>query len=136
MPTEKSCGIVLLRGNEPLYLILKYRAGHWSFPKGHVEGSETEHETAKRELFEETGIQAIELIDGFRRAIAYDFGPPSRRITKTVVFFLARTLAETVTLSHEHRGYAWLIGLDARHRLTFDKDRDVLDHAIAFQNAR
>lgn len=37
---EKSCGAIVFDGN--LVLLVKHRAGHMAFPKGHVEGDETE----------------------------------------------------------------------------------------------
>ena len=33
------------------------RSCHWGFPKGHVEKDETDEETAKREVLEETGLK-------------------------------------------------------------------------------
>ena len=38
------------------YLVLKSTQGHTTLCKGHVEGNETEHETAIREIREETGL--------------------------------------------------------------------------------
>ena len=52
---EKSCGAIVYRkyhGNTEILLIKHINSGHWSFPKGHVEGDETEEETAKREIME------------------------------------------------------------------------------------
>ena len=70
---EKSCGVVLFREEkgEYLFLILHYPGGHWDLPKGHVEEGETEHETANRELLEETGIADLEFVDGYREEISY-----------------------------------------------------------------
>ena len=56
---EKSCGAIVYRrfhGNIEILLIKHINSGHWSFPKGHVEGDETELETARREIKEETGL--------------------------------------------------------------------------------
>ena len=47
MQHEKSCGAIVYRkfhGNIELLLIKNQNGGHWSFPKGHVEGAETEEE--------------------------------------------------------------------------------------------
>lgn len=38
---------------------------NWTFPKGHSEEGETAKECALRELFEETGIKDIELVEDF-----------------------------------------------------------------------
>ena len=37
--------------------------GHWGFPKGHQDAGESEKETAIRELKEETGIDAVNLLE-------------------------------------------------------------------------
>ena len=78
MQHEKSCGAIVYRkfhGNIELLLIKNQNGGHWSFPKGHVEGTETEEETAVREIMEETGIQVAldtsQRRDLFSRPCAY-----------------------------------------------------------------
>ena len=38
------------------FLLLRNRRGFWGFPQGHKEKGETEIETLKREVAEETGI--------------------------------------------------------------------------------
>ena len=85
---EKSCGIVLFSSDE--FLLIQHPTksngdeGHWDFPKGHVEGSETELETAKRELIEETGIVNFRLFDGFKHRIEYNFQKANEIISKEV----------------------------------------------------
>lgn len=54
MKKEKSAGAVII--NDKKVLLLHYSSGHWDFPKGHIEKGETELETAKREVKEETGL--------------------------------------------------------------------------------
>jgi 8-oxo-dGTP pyrophosphatase MutT (NUDIX family) len=41
----------------------KYGAGHWDFPKGHIEKNENEMAAVLREVKEETGIANIEIIN-------------------------------------------------------------------------
>ena len=60
MKMEKSCGAILCRETEelPQVLLIRHKnGGHWGFPKGHVEDRETEEETARREIWEETGLE-------------------------------------------------------------------------------
>ncbi len=54
---EKSCGVIVYRIQiEKIeFLAVKSKVnGHWGFPKGHMENHESEEQTAKREVFEET----------------------------------------------------------------------------------
>lgn len=55
----KSCGFVVFKEieGEMHYLIIRAWNGECGFPKGHVENSESEYETATRELKEETNIE-------------------------------------------------------------------------------
>jgi 8-oxo-dGTP pyrophosphatase MutT (NUDIX family) len=54
-------GSIFLCGNKVL-LVKGRTAGKWSFPKGHAKDGETEFEAAKRETYEETGLN-LELFD-------------------------------------------------------------------------
>ena len=134
MKEEKSCGVVVFRkgtrGFEYLLVKHKQRAGgHWSFPKGHVEKGETEEATAIREAREEVGLEVI-ILPGFREEIKYTFG---NNITKTVVFFLAKTATEKIKyVFDEIEDHAWLSLDNAQKRLTFDDTKELLSRADAF----
>jgi bis(5'-nucleosidyl)-tetraphosphatase len=128
---EKSCGAVIYRltDGKRLYLLLHYEEGHWDFPKGHVEGGESEEQTALREIQEETGITQLEFALGFREMIAYSFRRGGERVPKEVVFFLARTDTEAVSLSHEHQGFAWLEYPEAVKKATYKNAKILLEKA-------
>lgn len=121
---------MLVRGGR--VLLLRHPAGHWDFPKGHVEPGETESETALRELAEETGITDVRLRDGFRERITYSHQRGERHIPKEVFFLLGTTTEREVRLSHEHRAYAWPVWDRAAERLTYENGRRVLQRARAF----
>ena len=70
-PMETSCGFVLV--NFDSILLLQYPQGHWSYPKGHVEGDEDHYQTARRELEEETGINEVEIDSGWSHRTEYSF---------------------------------------------------------------
>lgn len=93
MKREKSCGALVYRyeGDRLMLLLLRHRhGGHWSFPKGHVEGEETETETALREIREETGL-SVSLREGFRHTVEYY---PKPGVRKQVVYFLGEAPAD------------------------------------------
>ncbi len=126
---EKSCGIVVFREGghgEREYLILKYPSGHFDFVKGHVEEDESEHETATRELLEETGISDIEYVDGFRVEISYIYKRKGKMSNKQVVFFLGKTEMKDVKISFEHLDFHWMPFDAAFNKATFDNAKNLL----------
>jgi 8-oxo-dGTP pyrophosphatase MutT (NUDIX family) len=131
---KKSAGAVIFNETlgERYYLLLLYDAGHWDFPKGGIEEGESELDAVIREVREETGIADLKLVEGFRQTISYQFKSTEGEINKTVVFYLGNTSTFKVTLSHEHRAYAWLKFEDALEQLTFDTARSVLKVAHRF----
>ncbi len=142
MLQEKSAGIILFSGAGPRrkYLLLHYGAGHWSFPKGHVEAGEDEREAALRELDEETGISEREIlfVGGFLEKIEYFFKKGGETIHKRVLFYLAKTAKPTpaVKLSFEHTAAEWLSYRQAFQKISFNSDKSVLQKAREFLDKR
>ena len=135
MYDEVSAGAVLHIIDENFeikYLILNYSYGHWDFPKGNIELGETETETIKREIMEETGIEDIKLIEGFRQRISYKYRKKSKVVNKSVIYYLAETNSNKVMLSFEHINFAWLNFNDALEKLSFDNSKRVLKNAKEF----
>lgn len=132
MNYEKSCGAIVYRkfhGNTEILLIRHIKSGYWSFPKGHVEGDETEAETAIREIKEETNIDV--LIDtGFRETVSFS---PRRDTSKTVVYFVAKALnTDTKPQAEEISEIRWVEIGQALSHLTYDNDKLVVSKAKAF----
>ena len=133
MKQEKSAGAIVFRKEkEPIYLLLHYEMGHWDFPKGKIESGEKDLETVKREIQEETGIKNIEILKDFKEEIHYYYKFEGELITKTVVFYLAKTDTENVKLSFEHIGFAWLSYDKALDKLTFKNAKEILKKANDF----
>ncbi|MDD5218969.1 MAG: NUDIX domain-containing protein [Candidatus Bipolaricaulis sp.] len=135
---ERAAGFVVFReaGGERVYLILLHRdGGHWGFPKGRIEPGESRAEAALREIREETGISDVTSIQGFAARSRYRVMREGRSLEKTVDYFLGRTSAVSVRLSHEHHRAEWLDVGRARATLTHAESRRVLDEADAFLEA-
>lgn len=146
---EKSAGAVIFykpartaenvrsggRGKKIEYLLLHYKAGHWEFPKGHVEKGETPEQTIRREVSEETGLKNIAFIEGFKTWIKYfhrSYQNPKEWVFKIVDFYLARAKTKKVKISWEHTGYEWLTYEEALERVTFKNAKEVLRKANDF----
>ncbi len=143
MPREKSAGAVVFRREKGkiYYLLLHYEAGHWDFPKGHIEKGESEIETMRREVEEETGIKDLEIIDGFKEYIKYFFKNNYSRqkdewVFKIVVYYLGETKTKEVNLSFEHIGYKWLSYKEAIKQITYKNAKEVLKKAESFLRQR
>ena len=134
MGQEKSCGAIVFKKQKDgiKYLLLHYEAGHWDFPKGNQEKKETEEQTAAREIKEETGIEDIEFLPDFKEPIKYFYKKGDETIYKEVIFFLAQSMTEHVTLSSEHIGYAWLSYDNAYKKLAFNTSKELLRKANHF----
>lgn len=138
---EKSVGGVVYRRQDDkiLYLLLRYRSGQWDFPKGHVEEGETEEQTLRREIMEETGIADIKILPGLRQTVRYFYTAKGNEkkermekgrgiyIFKKAVFFATETRIEKVIIDFENKDFAWLSFEEAFKRLGNDDSRGVLE---------
>lgn len=125
MKQEKSCGGIILRKQNGIIetLLVKHNKGHWAFAKGHVEGNETEEETALREIKEETGLN-VKLDTKFRTTVRYS---PSEGVEKEVVYFIAyKTVGNETPQLEEISQLEWLNLEEAKEQVTYDRDREIL----------
>ncbi len=128
MAQEKSCGILVIRKQQQrreILLIQNLKGGHWSFPKGHMEPGETELDTARRGVWEETGLQ-VDPCPALRRTIAYTLPNGNE---KTVVYFgglLSSDRAEPRPQQDEIAAVQWVPLNEAAPLLTYENDRSLL----------
>ena len=128
---EKSCGAVIyfIEGTHRLYLVEHMKKGHYALCKGHVEGSESEIQTAVREISEETSLK-VKIDESFRECVEYS---PYEGCTKTVVYFTARSeKIETQAQLEEVTDILWLELSDAMNILTYENDKEILRKADDF----
>lgn len=132
MLNEKSCGALVYRkyhGNTEILLIKHINSGHWSFPKGHVEGDETEVETAMREIKEETGIDVI-IDQSFRETVTYS---PRRDTHKEVVYFIAKAKNTDYTPQEDEiADIRWVEIGRAGSVLAYENDKSIVNKAKNF----
>lgn len=128
---EKSCGaIVFHRFSDGIKVLLvkNHNGRYWSFPKGHIEKGENEHQTATREIKEETGL-SVNFYDNYRQISDY---VPFGKIKKRVVFFLAESKTSNVKIQRSEIDlYTWVSFADAQKMCRYENDLRVLKKAEA-----
>ena len=131
MKREKSCGGVVykMENGVPHFVVIKHRkGGHWAFPKGHMEQGESERETARREIREETGVTG-KFIKGFRRSVSYII---RGTIHKEVVYFLYEISPDSVIVKQEEEiGEAEFVPeSEVMAKLTYENDKITFSRAL------
>lgn len=92
-------------------------------PKGHVEEGESNEDTARREVLEETGLH-IAILPEFKSRSEYTI---QGRIEKTVIIYIASTKdTRTVIQPEEIEDYIWLSYDNAYKTLNYENDKAIL----------
>ena len=126
LEVEISCGAVLFeerQGRRYYVLVSSNKDDNCGLPKGHIEGNETQQQTALREIMEETGVKA-EILDGFQKQIEYIM-PNQKR--KRVVYFAARFENQQAISNEPDKGTVMVLPFpEVLNAVTFENVRDVL----------
>ncbi len=92
LKTESAGGVVLSRAGQ--VLVVNQKGTSWSLPKGHVEEGEDALAAARREIFEEAGVTALEYLGDCGSYARFKLGADGGEDTselKTIRMFLFRT---------------------------------------------
>lgn len=111
----------LRRGRLDVVLVHRPRYDDWSIPKGKVDPGETDEEAALREVEEETTLVA-RLGDELPGTRYVDRGGRNKSVR-----YWAMTAAGEPAGAHEVDAALWLPFGQARDRLSYERDRAVLD---------
>ena len=133
MKHEHSAGAVLYteKNGELQFVLVDEKSGYCGFPKGHLEGDETEEQAALREILEETNVTAsldtdFKITDEYMKA---------KRTKKRVTYFAARFENQTPKhASNEVRAVFMLPYDKAMEKLSFESSREILRQFIEYIN--
>ncbi|MDR1434486.1 bis(5'-nucleosyl)-tetraphosphatase [Candidatus Endomicrobiellum devescovinae] len=136
MLKETSCGAVVYKMTQdgvPIFLLVNSkRSNRWGFPKGHIENGESETETAKREIFEETGIKNVKFVENFRQEDVYLINgvldeTKGRLVEKHSVYFLALALEDALDFDkNEISKLEWADIKKAQEFLSFANQKKII----------
>lgn len=128
MKNEKSCGTIIF--NNDCVLVIKQNSGFYGFPKGHVEGNETDTMTAYRETLEEVGLEVS--IDSSKKfSISYLIGD---NILKEAIYFIAFVKGNNrIVIQEEELSSACFVPIDDVYdMLSFDNLKELWIDALNY----
>ena len=115
-------------------IIVSQKGISWSFPKGHLEHGEDQETTAKREIYEETGIKDFEIITSlgsFERPVRDRYGKPQADKVKRIHMFFCRTTKTMLKpVDSDNPEARWVTPQDALRILTYPEDREFLKNIM------
>jgi 8-oxo-dGTP pyrophosphatase MutT (NUDIX family) len=132
MIREFSAGGVVLRRfhGRPFVAVVRVRDDVLALPKGHPDEGESAADAARREVREETGLEA-ELVEKLGD-IRYWYARDEQRVMKIVSFFLFRYRSGSVSdHDHEVEAAGWIPLEEATERLAYQGEREMAAAALS-----
>jgi 8-oxo-dGTP pyrophosphatase MutT (NUDIX family) len=129
---EFSAGGVVVRRMEgrPFVAVVRVRDAILALPKGHPDGRESAAAAARREVREETGVDA-ELVEKLGD-IRYWYARDGDRVLKIVSFFLFRYRSGRLEdHDHEVEEALWIPLEEAPERLAYRGEKDMARTALS-----
>jgi len=126
--TQTAGGVVV--NKEGFVLVVNQKGTSWSLPKGHVEDGENKLNAAKREIYEESGVNNLEFVKELgtysRHKISELGTSEDKSELKIITMFLFKTNQDTKNLKPldpENPEARWVPKEEVAALLTHSKDK-------------
>ncbi len=98
--------------DNPIFLLLLAKKGYWQNPQGGIEDGETEHQAIYAEVYEETGLSNIKVIEDTNYTIEYDALRKGEPIHVVLSAYAVKASSKDSVMigasEDEHQGYMWV----------------------------
>ncbi len=124
--TRRAGGIVI--GDAGTIVLVQHKDNVvWLFPKGHIDAGESDEDTARREIEEETGLTGLELLDDLgvyeRPRMFKDNTNHPNEIASIHMFLFAAPMHATLAPTLEIGKAKWVPYREIAEAIGNDKDR-------------
>ena len=127
MKETKSAGGVVIN-NDGEILVVNQRGTSWSLPKGHIEEGEDARTAAEREIYEESGVQALDFVKelgSYQRHKIGKYGGDDLSELKTITMFLFKADEKLLKpIDPENPEARWVEKNTVATLLTHTKDKE------------
>lgn len=124
--TTSAGGVVI--NKDGLVLVVNQKGQSWSLPKGHINEGESTLDAAKREIYEESGINQLELLSdlgNYQRCKIALNGDDDTSEQKTIFMFLFKTDQSLLNpIDPENPEARWVDRSKVSKLLTHRKDKE------------
>jgi bis(5'-nucleosidyl)-tetraphosphatase len=140
MRHTQSAGGIVINKNGQILIVKQDDPSSWSLPKGHIKKEENPLDTAKREIYEESGISQLIFLSDLGSYKRYKMLPDRTddiSEEKTIFMFLFKTDQSTLHPIHsESKEARWIEIKDVTNLLTHHKDKEfflsIINQTIGF----
>jgi len=118
----ESCGgIVLNKYN--VAVVYQVKSDSWSLPKGHIDPGESKEQTARREIYEETGLTDLTFI---REIGSYERGTKNYPDVRKKITFLLFTTNQTelTPIDPDNPEARWIPVEKVADTLSYEEDKE------------
>ncbi|MDP2812482.1 MAG: transcription antitermination factor NusB [bacterium] len=126
-------GMIYRQTDEGYYFVLILDAyDKWTFPKGGVKDSENEEQAAVRELFEETGLKKLTVIDYLGETEVKVHKPNEQPYRKMIKYFLIEAKDKDIVVPQvsELKDVKWFSKKSALDTLGYDNAKDIFNKGL------
>ena len=124
--TQSSGGVVV--NPKGLILVVNQNGNSWSLPKGHIDEGESALDAAKREIYEESGVQKLQLIKELgsyeRPKISLQGGDDVSEIKRITLYLFKTTQTILRPVDPDNPEARWVEASQVADLLTHAKDKE------------